>query len=131
MRHSMMNQFVPMAGNSFAANDGKTEMSQPHQNSDQLHTIKDEYEGKQVDSGPTDRHRLPEPIVSSEDESLIRPKQGKPSHLDEKQINKPRSYSKLAMFDSDEEEELGALIYKSSRTAKMRAEANLAKVGMM
>ena len=67
--------------------------------------------------------------MSSDDTSLIGSKQKTSSHLDEEQIYKPHSYTKQAKIttldsdeDFDEEEELGALIYRFSRTAKMRAE---------
>ena len=43
------------------------------------------------------------------------------------QVRKNQTAVSSANLDSEEEEELGALIYNSSQTAKMRAEANSAK----
>ena len=53
--------------------------------------------------------------------------ESKRTHSSENQVCENQSTVSSANLYSDEEEELGALIYKSSRTAKMRAEANSAK----
>ena len=53
--------------------------------------------------------------------------ESKRTHSNENQVCKNQTTVSSDHFDSEEEEELGALIYKSSRTAKMIAESNLSK----
>ena len=65
--------------------------------------------------------------MNREDDTTYYESESKRAHSNENQVCKNQTTVSSDHLESEEEEELGALIYKSSRTAKMIAESNLSK----
>ena len=87
---------------------------------------KSEYDESTNDKSPEQDFMQDQDVMDREDDTTYYESKSKRTHSSENQVCKNQTTVSSANLDSEDEEELGAFIYKSSRTARMRAEANSA-----